>query len=364
MERKMPEFRTFEVKKNDLSAFRVAAAEVDGPGPGEVIAKVDRFALTANNITYGVVGERIGYWRFFPASEESYGVIPVWGYANVTHSRCAEIEKGERLFGYFPMGARLVLKPDRIRPERLVDGAAHRAELPPVYNSYARVAAEGHFDPAMEDERILLFPLYATSYCLYDCLVDNGWFGAGQLIVASASSKTAIGLGYAVKADPASPRLVALTSKRNLEKVTALGLYDEIRVYEDLASIDRSKASVIVDMSGDGKILAALHAHLGDNMRFTSNVGVTHYEAAGMGQGFIRERSAMFFAPGHIQKRAQDWGPGVFEKKAFAFWKDAAVKSRSWLRIERVRGMKGLESAYLQVLKGESSPDAGIIVEL
>ena len=187
---------------------------------------------------------------------------------------------------------------------------------------------------------------------------------AERLIVASASSKTAIGLAYAVKADAAAPRLVALTSRRNLEKVAALGLYDEAHAYEDLAAIDAARPAAIVDMSGDGGMLAALHAHLGDNMRFTSNVGVTHYEAAGPGTGFIRERSAMFFAPGHIEKRAKDWGPGVFERKALAFWKDAAAKSRSWLRIERVRGMKGLEQAYLQVLKGRSSPDSGLIVEV
>lgn len=359
----MAEFRTFEVKKDELSNFRVATSEIDGAGEGEVIVKVDRFALTANNITYGVVGERIGYWKFFPASEPGYGVIPVWGFANVTHSKCAEIESGERLYGYFPMGTRLIMKPSKIGPERLFDGAAHRSELPAVYNAYARVAAEQHFDPSMEDERMLLLPLYATSFCLYDYLGDNSWYGAEQLIVASASSKTAIGLGYAVKGGANAPRLVALTSKRNLQKVIALGLYDEVFVYEDIASINRSRPSVIVDMSGDGQVLSALHAHLGENMRFTSNVGVTHYESSGMGPGFIRERSAMFFAPGHIQKRAKEWGPGVFEKKAFAFWKDAAVKSRSWLRIERVRGMKGLEGAYLQVLKGEASPDAGIIVE-
>lgn len=359
----MAEIRTFEVKKDDLANFRIATREAESPGADEILVKVDRFALTANNITYGVVGERIGYWKFFPASAPDFGVIPVWGFAEVAQSKCAEIENGERLYGYFPMATRLLMKPSRIRPERLVDGAAHRAELPPVYNSYARVAAEAHFDPAMEDERMLLFPLYATSFCLYDYLVDNKWFGAEQMIVASASSKTAIGLAYAVKGDTAAPRPVALTSKRNFQKVTALGLYDEIYAYEDLGSIDNTKPSVIIDMSGDGKVLAALHGRLGDNMRFTSNVGVTHYEAAGMGPGFIRERSAMFFAPGHIQKRGADWGPGVFEKKAFAFWKDAAVKSRSWLRIERVRGMKGLEAAYLQVLKGDSSPDAGVIVE-
>ena len=48
---------------------------------GEVLARIDRFALTANNVTYGVMGERIGYWKFFPVEAEEDGIIPVWGFA-------------------------------------------------------------------------------------------------------------------------------------------------------------------------------------------------------------------------------------------------------------------------------------------
>ena len=117
-------------------------------------------------------------------------------------------------------------------------------------------------------------------------------------------------------------------------------------------------------MSGNGKVLSALHAHLGDNMLYCANVGVTHYDDNEMGPHFIRERSAMFFAPGQIQKRSQEWGPGVFEKRAFVFWRDAAVRSRAWLKFERALGMTGLEAAYRKVLSGASAPDRGVIVEL
>ena len=99
-------------------------------------------------------------------------------------------------------------------------------------------------------------------------------------------------------------------------------------------------------------------------MRFTSNVGLTHYDANDMGPDFIRDRSAMFFAPGHIKKRARDWGPGEFEKKAMAFWKDAALESRDWLTIERASGMDALTGVYREVLSGSSSPAKGIVVSL
>lgn len=354
---------TLEVKKGDLADARIVEREAPALAEGEVLAKVDRFALTANNITYGVVGERIGYWKFFPA-DEGRGVIPVWGFADIVASKCPDVPVGDRLYGYFPMGTHVVMKPVKVKQDRFIDGAEHRAGLPPVYNSYARTNAEPHFDKAMEDERMLLFPLYATSYCLYDFLADNKWFGAGQVIIVSASSKTAIGLAMALADDPAAPEIVGLTSRGNLETVRRLKLYSAVHSYDDLDALDVSRASVIVDMSGNGKVLSELHRRLGDNMRYCSNVGVTHYDENQMGPDFIKERSAMFFAPGHIQKRASDWGPGEFEKRAFAFWKGAALKSRGWLKLDRAQGVDGLKSAYGRVLKGESAPDRGVIVEL
>lgn len=359
----MTKIETLEIRKSDLARTRRTEREAPALKDGEILVKVDRFALTANNISYGVVGEKIGYWRLFPA-EEGWGVIPVWGFADVVQSTCADIKTGERLYGYFPMGSHLVMVPGKVRPERLFDAAPHRVSLPPVYNSYARLSGEPHYDSAMDDERMLLLPLYATSFSLYDFLADNQWFGAAQIIILSASSKTAIGLAMALGDDNAAPAIIGMTSAANLGAVSKLRLYASVHTYDDIGSIDAQAPSVIVDMSGNGKALSTLHKHLGDNMRFCSNVGITHYDDNVMGPDFIRERSAMFFAPGHMQKRASDWGPGVFEKKAFIFWRDAAVRSRDWLKLDRALGMKGLEDAYQRVLSGQAPPDRGVIVEM
>ena len=196
----MTQTTTLEVRRDDISRARMTERAAPDLRDGEILVKVDRFALTANNITYGVVGDKIGYWNFFPA-QDGWGVIPVWGFADVVRSKHPDVKESDRLYGYFPMGTHLVMAPDKVKAERLTDGAAHRAGLPPVYNSYARTKAEAHYDPAMDDERMLLFPLYATSFCLYDFLVDNQWFGAAQVVIASASSKTAIGLAMAIADD-------------------------------------------------------------------------------------------------------------------------------------------------------------------
>ncbi|MEZ5920448.1 MAG: DUF2855 family protein [Parvularculaceae bacterium] len=354
----MTQMSRLEVRKDNLGESRLVTGTAPALKEGEILVRVERFALTANNVTYGVVGEKIGYWKFFPA-EEGWGVIPVWGFAEIVESQTEGLGPGDRLYGYFPMGTHLVMTPVKVSAERLIDGAPHRAELPPVYNSYSRAGVATPLD----DARALLFPLYATSFCLYDFLIDNDWFGAAQAVLVSASSKTAIGLAIALHDDERGPAPVALTSPRNLQFVKDLGLYDAAFTYEEISAIDNSKPTVVVDFSGNGETLSDLHRHLGDNMRFCSNVGVTHYEKNAMGPHFIHERSQMFFAPGHIKKRAGEWGPGAFEQKAFGFWKDAAEKRSGWLKIEHAKGMNDCEDVFHELRKGGTAPDRGLIVE-
>ncbi len=352
----------FQVRKDDLGETRF----VERPAPplenGDVLAKVDHFAFTANNVTYGVVGERIGYWKFFPVDELGWGLIPVWGFADIIASNHPEIKIGERLYGYWPMASHLVITPGNVKDQRLSDAATHRTELPPVYNNYQRVMNDPDYDATMDDDRMVLFPLYATSFCIYDFLKDNDWFGARQTIIPCASSKTAIGAAYAIKDDEAPLVLIGLTSPRNKAAVEALGIYDSVLTYDDIAAVDAQMPAIIVDMSGNGDVLGRLHKHLGENMRYTSNVGLTHFDANEMDPDFIRERSAMFFAPGHIQKRAQDWGPGEFEKHASAFWRKAAQKSRKWLKIKIENGPEAVERAYRDVLGAKTPADCAWVI--
>ena len=75
----------FEVEKSDWKRTRFVDEPVPELAPGQVLFRVDRFALTANNITYAVAGDMLGYWRFFPC-EAGWGRIPVMGFANVIRS--------------------------------------------------------------------------------------------------------------------------------------------------------------------------------------------------------------------------------------------------------------------------------------
>ena len=66
----------FQVRRDQLTETRIVSGETRALDDGEILTRIDRFALTANNITYGVVGDKLGYWNFFPI-DEGWGIIPV-----------------------------------------------------------------------------------------------------------------------------------------------------------------------------------------------------------------------------------------------------------------------------------------------
>lgn len=368
---KKPTMTEFQIRKDNFTKHRVVDATPADDGSeladGDIRVKIERFAFTANNITYAVAGDQLGYWQFFPPSGDDtvgWGMMPVWGFAQVIESKAGDVPVGDRLFGYFPPATHLDITPTRVTAQRFVDGAAHRAQLPAGYNNYSRLKAEPGYDRANDNERMLLWPLHITSFCLWDALQDKDWYGAKQVVIVSASSKTSIGLAYALDDDATAPPAIAITSRRNLDFVSKLGLYEQSVTYETLADIDATIPAVIVDMAGNGEVLGRLHTHLGDNMKQCINVGITHWDETEAGGGVIAERSKFFFAPTHIQKRMQDWGPDGFAQKTSNFMQQTAVKSRDWLKLSKIDGLQGLADIYEDVCEGRIAAELGLIVEL
>ena len=246
-----------QTHKTDFNQIRLVEDQVPALDAGDILVRIDRFSFTANNITYAVIGEKLRYWEFFPPAgedAEGWGQIPVWGFATVTESQCDDIAVGERLFGYFPPANFVRMTPSRVMAGSFIDGVKHRQELPVGYNIYRRLSGETNYDPSFDTERMLLFPLFVTAFVLHDMLQSNQWYGAEQVIIGSASSKTSIGLAYAINESADKPKLVGLTSAGNLEQVEKLGLYDQVLCYEELSKIDAGLPAVIVDMSANGTI--------------------------------------------------------------------------------------------------------------
>ena len=86
---------TIWVQKQALTQTHVHEAPMPMLSEGAVRLRIESFSVTANNITYAVIGDVFGYWNFFPA-EGDFGVVPMWGHAIVEESRHPDIAVGER----------------------------------------------------------------------------------------------------------------------------------------------------------------------------------------------------------------------------------------------------------------------------
>ena len=349
------------VKLSDIATCKVASAPVPALAPGQVLVRVGEFALTANNVTYAVAGERIGYWQFFPVDAQ-WGVVPVWGFGEVVGSACEGLPVGARFWGFLPMASHVVMQPGRVSPRGFVDAAPHRAALPPVYNQYALTNHDPAELTAMADARSLLFPLLTTSYLIADYLADNVMFGAEQVIIGSASSKTGFGTAHFTAALLDRPRTITgLTSAANQAFTQGLGLYDRVVLYDEVASLDPAVPTAYVDMSGDSAVLAALHHHFGSNLKASIGVGVTHWEAPRRREPLPGAAPVLFFAPAQIQKRDAEWGAGEMMRRATIANMAFVTQLGDQLTILRHHGAHAVAEAYRGLVAGTTPPSQGLI---
>lgn len=359
-----------QVNRAHFDQARLAHGSLRGPEPGEILCKIDRFALTANNVTYALAGDRIGYWNFFPpladiakTRPEEWGIVPVWGFADVVESAHPDIAIGTRFWGFLPMASHIIMRPQSVTARAFIDHAPHRQPLPEVYNRYAITNQDRPELMAMEDARSILFPLFTTSYVLFDFLDDNRFFGASQVIIGSASSKTGLGLADLVHRQANDRiKLIGLTSPGNLGFVRGLAIYDQVLPYEEVAQLAPNIATAFVDMAGSGPTTAAIHAHFAEHLTASIRVGMTHWDSDRDMTPAKGARPQIFFAPAQIIKREKDWGPGEIMRRAQAECVRMAQSLGSQLVITRVQGAQAVADSYRAMVAGKVSPSAGLIL--
>ncbi len=357
-----PDAVDFAVRRDDWRQCHVAPAPpLHALRDGQVLLRVDRFALTANNVTYALTGDMLGYWNFFPA-EAPWGRIPVMGFGDVVATHHADVAVGERVFGFFPMSTHLAIDAGEVRGGHFLDMAPHRRDTALAYRQYTRVSGDSLYEAAREDAHMLLRGLFITSFLVDDFLADNGAFGAGAFVVSSASSKTAIALAFLL-ARRGSGRVIGLTSARNRAFVERLGCYGEVRTYDEIASLPSDVPTAFVDHSGDAAVVRALHEHLGDRVVYSGIVGATHWDRGGRTRDLPGATPAFFFAPAQLEKRQSEWGPG-FQQRLGDAWRAFLAFSDAWLEIVRGHGPADVERVYRDILEGRALPHQGHVLSM
>lgn len=355
--------RTLEVQKDDWRRTRIEEAPLDDTlADGEVLLKVDRVALTANNISYAATGDALGYWRFFPA-EEGFGRIPAMGWGEVLVSAHPDVMRGERVWGFFPLSTHLKIRAGKVSANGFADVSPHREGLAPVYAQFDRASANPFYDVAREDQDSLLRGLFLTSWLVEDFLQVNDAFDAEVCLITSASSKTSVALAHCVRGRGALAA-IGITSPGNLEFCERLGCYDAVIAYEDVAGLDAGSPAVLVDMAGSAKVLGSLHRHFADRMRYSCRIGATHYQELGAIDGLPGARPEFFFAPAHVRTRSAEIGAGALMRQLGAAYVEFRRFCDGWLAIERHDGPDATVLAYREVLAGRTDPASGQIVSL
>lgn len=343
------------IARDDLTRGELRAAPAAELAEGEALLAVERFSVTANNVTYGAMGDAFGYWNFFPAPE-GFGRIPVWGFATVVASRAEGVASGLRLFGYLPMSSHFTARLVK-RGGGYVDAAPHRAQLPPTYNQYAEAATP----MATDDHRALLRPLFGTSWLIDDFLEEAGDFGARSVILTSASSKTALGLAYRLARRGVA--VIGLTSPGNTAFLESLGTFSRVATYDDIEDLSLDGPVAIVDFAGNAGVIGRLHRRFAEAVVHSAIVGVTHWEASPEEASLPGAARALFFAPDQIRKRVGEWGAAEFDRR-FTGNLAEFVANSPWLKLETAQGPDGLAEAWAAVVGGKASPDTGLIVKL
>ncbi|MEK8032610.1 DUF2855 family protein [Ideonella sp. DXS29W] len=358
----MPSMLTLAVDRADLRASQVIEQPLPDLTDGQVLVHVDRFALTANNITYAETGDSIGYWGFFPGPA-GWGVIPVWGFAEVVASRCDGVAAGQRFYGFWPAGSHLVLQPQRVGGAGFVDGAPHRQALPAAYNRYLLTGADASYRPEDEDLIALLRPMFVTSFLIDDFLDDEGFFGARQVVISSASAKTAFGLAFLLKRR-GTAEVIGLTSASNRAFVAGLGCYDQVVAYDDLTHVPSATPAVYVDFAGSAELRHRVHAHWGDRLVYSSAVGLAHRDLGRAKVPAAGVKPVFFFAPDRLRKRAQDWGRDGIEPRLAEQWRPFVGAASGWLAVTHDRGSAAVQAAYAQALAGQVPPSVGVVLSM
>lgn len=345
------------------------AVTPDSLNDGQIMVSVDKVALTSNSVSY-VIGSQSGmmpWLDLFPAPEGK-GHIPCWGFGDVIYSKNPDIPTGERLYGFFPIASHLICSPGLIHENGFTDTAVARNGVAPFYNEYRYISNEKGYVPEFEDSMMLFRPLFATSYLLESFCEDQNFFDrTDQIIVSSASSKTAMGFGYLLRKNHGHQvKAIGLTSSRNKDFVVGLDCYDEVITYEDVATLNPRGEAAYFDVAGNREVTTRIHQQLGDTLIYSGQVGQTHWtdKDKASDPNLRGPKVVMWSGPDQVMLLRERYGEQGFMRNVQSSMIDFMTASFSWLEVVHATGPEAVDARVKSMLQGEINANEGIALVL
>ncbi|MFQ3199094.1 MAG: hypothetical protein ACI81A_002823 [Paraglaciecola sp.] len=344
------------INKDDISQTKVVECEFNTQSLGvdQVLLKTDSFGFSANNITYALLGDKMGYWGFFPA-DEGWGKVPVWGFATVVASIHPNVVIGEKVFGYLPMASHLVITAGKTSASHFYDVDVKRKSISPVYDNYLRCAKDPGYQLNREAWQLNYRPLFMTSFVLDDFVGEQLVPDVQNIIVTSASSKTAYGTAFLLQQHKAERgqhyNVVGLTSKANKVFVDELGCYDQVIEYGDIDQLSAQGNSWLLDFSGNKLFIVNLQKQLSSYLTRMLFIGATDVQSQEhKPEGHLP--GEVFFAPAQVKKRTHEWGAEGFSQKYTQAWQQFSRHIEGKVSVANYRGVTAIEAVYQQGLVG------------
>ena len=361
--------RCFAVTKNALNRFKLISTVVDPNhlASNEILLGIDKFAFTANNMTYAHAGgPPLNYWNFYDkmvGGDGALGIIPVWGFGTVTHSRNPDVPEGSRHYGFYPMANSVKFKPSKASPPSFTV-SRDDPDLASVYNQFLNTALDPFYSgSACESAMMVYRPLFLTSYFLADYCMTK-FKQVPQVILTSASSKTAFALAHCLKRRGAD--VIGLTSGGNVGFCEMLGLYKRVYEYNNVGLMESNgKETLCIDMAGSHEVNLAIDRHFGSNIVENVGVGMTHNTVLSGDKSLLSEHAratrTFFFAPAWIRRRVKE-DATVMEEAAASYVRFTAESDeKSWLKFNK---SMSVEEVFRRVESNSVDPNTGLVTRV
>ena len=233
------------------------------------------------------------------------------------------------------------------------------------YNSYLNTETDPFYSgSACENAMMVYRPLFLAS-CFLDDYCNRKFNSVSQVILTSASSKTAFALAYLLKQRGAT--VIGLTSKRNTGFCEELGVYDDVCDYDNIESGIRSieTNTVVVDMAGSHDVNIAIDRHFCSNIVENIGVGMTHNTVLSGDKALLSEHvrttRTFFFAPAWIKRRIEE-DATVMEKAAASYVAFTTTSDeKQWLEFDSTMSV---EEVYKAFESNCANPNTGLITRI
>ena len=349
------------INKSDISQTKVTKFTLDSAklNDQQVVLQIDTFGFSANNITYAMLGDKMGYWGFF-AADEGWGKVPVWGFATVVASKHPDVLVGEKVFGYLPMASHLLITAGKTSPTHFFDVDEKRLSISPVYDNYVRCASDPGYQADREAWQLNYRPLFMTSFVLDDYVGEN--LGSElknkveNVLLSSASSKTAYGTAHLLMKHKAQRganyQVIGLTSASNKAFTESLGCYDRVLTYQEIDAIPQDGLSWLLDFAGNKNFILALQKQLEKQLDKMIFIGATDVKAQDDKPSGHLE-GELFFAPSQVKKRTGEWGQAGFAQQYAQAWQSFSAQIADKVSVANYAGADDIQGVYKVALEGK-----------